>query len=281
MRHIGAILLVLALLGVFILPGLARQAGQASVAKSAFLTTTPGLTGTPALLFPLVFNPPTPTPTPTPTNTPTATKTPTPTNTPLATATRTGVPGATGLTGRLVFVENKTRYYTNVEWIKFWEQIYNPTGGPLPYTLLGVNVWKSGFPDANMGFHTSWTGGPDWVSAGCWGPNGYTDWNTGHRCAPNDGEGWHQDHVGDASNIEITTPGHYYIVFWACQSSYAVCTGGGAANWRQLGSPLHFDADQNPAAHAVEVATQMPQTTCKLITDDPENIYLDCQGGLP
>ncbi len=278
MRHISGILLILALLGVFMLPAMARP-GAPEVAEAYRPNTTwENVTGTPRAALPVFLHMPTLTPTKTPTRTPTPSKT----STTQPTATRTGVPGASGLTGRLVFVEPKTRYYTNIEWIKFWEQIYNPTGGPKPYTLLGVNVWKSGFPDSNLGFHTSWTGGPDWISAGCWGPTGNTDWNTGHRCAPNENEGWHQDHIGEASNIEITTPGHYYMVFWACQSSYAVCTGGGAADWRQLGSPLHFDADQNPAvAHGVSGPTPMPQTQCFLITDEAGSTYLDCKDGAP
>jgi hypothetical protein len=267
MRNLSGILLILALLGVFMLP---MMAGPASALNRPD-TSWEKITGTPRAALPVFLH----NPTLTPTQTPTATRTPTVAP---PTPTRTGVPGATGLTGRLVFVEPKTRYYTNVEWIKFWEQIYNPTGSPQSYTILGVNVYRQSPSFQNLGFHTSWTGGPDWISAGCWGPNGFTNWNNGHRCAPNQNEGWHQDHIGDASNIEITTPGHYYIEFWACLSSYFQCTTQGQSpTWRKLGDNLHFDADQNPTtAHGVVEPTQMPQTTCFLITDDPENVYLKC-----
>lgn len=270
MRNFGGIVLMLALAGVFMLPTLAGPGAAPAAAQQQPAAAWDLITGTPRLALPVFLHNPTLTPTPTPT----ATRTPSPAP---PTPTRTGVPGATGLTGRLVFVEPKTRYYTNIEWIKFWEQIYNPTGSPQPYTLLGVNVWKQGIPNQNLGFHTSWTGSPDWIAAGCWGPNGSTDWSTGHRCAPNQNEGWHQDHIGDASNIEIMTPGRYFIEFWACLSSYATCTGGGTANWRKLGDNLHFDADPAPqTAHNANDPAPMPQTTCFLIANDPDNVYLKC-----
>src|SRR5687768_14895684 len=81
MRHIGAILLVLALLGVFMLPGLARPAAEVPSASSVGIGPFPNTTGTPMAAFPLIFNPPTNTPSPTPTATRTPTWTPTATAT--------------------------------------------------------------------------------------------------------------------------------------------------------------------------------------------------------
>lgn len=296
MRNVAGILLVLALLGVFMLPGLSGASADVRAALQLTATVThtttqrylgpfPNMTGTPRAVMPVVLNLPTltPTQTATPTITPTPTRTSTPTQTIVASPTRTGVPGATGFTGRIFFVEPKTRYYTNIEWIKFWEQIYNPTGHPMSFTILGVNVWKDEqfpFPDTNLGFHTSWTGAPDWILSGCWGPNGYTDWNIGHnyRCAPNENEGFHQDHVGEASNIEITTPGNYWIELWVCTATHDQCLhgGGGPDAWKKLGQNLNFIADPNPLAHGVIQPTQMPQTKCYLNTEDPDNIYLKC-----
>jgi hypothetical protein len=276
MRNISGILLMLALLGVFMLPGLNNTPAEplltATNSATPGLGSLPKVTGTPRAVFPLIRIPNTNTPTNTPTRTPTRT------NTPLATATRTGVPGTTGLQGRVVM--QKARYFAITEWIFFFEQLYNPTGSPKPYTLLGVNVTGPIFPGNNPRFHTSWTGAPDYVLSGCWGPNGSTDWNLGpnYRCAPNQNEGWHEDHIGASSNLEITTPGHYWVEFWACLSSHFQCTTAGQSpTWIKLGD-AQFDADPpTAAALAADDATPMPQTTCALITDDPDNIHLDCK----
>jgi hypothetical protein len=275
MRKVSGILLVLGVMGALLVPGLARSSAANLVAANGtewLEGSWPNATGTPRAALPFILRDPTLTPT----NTPTATKTPTQAP---ATATRTGVPGKTSLEGRLVM--QKGRYFTHREWIWFHIQLYNPTGQPLPYTILGVNVWRDNqfTPDTDLGFHTSWTAGPDYVLSGCWGPNGFTDWNKGanYRCAPNASEGWHTDHIGDASNIEIEVPGTYRVVYWACVSSYNSCRNqGGQPDWRLLGE-ASFIADPGLAsAQDAETATPMPQTTCFLNTEDPNNIYLEC-----
>jgi hypothetical protein len=281
MRNLAGVLLVLALLAVFLLPGISQPAQTRLVEDTAAASfgPFPNQTGTPVAALPVmaVMDTPTPTNTPTATITPTSTRTPTPTNTVVATATRTGVPGATGLDGRVLM--EKQAYYTHIEWIKFFIQIYNPTGQPIAYTLLGINVWRDEIFDTNLGFHTSWTGAPDYVLSGCWGPTGFTDWNRGpnYRCAPTSAEGWHQDHIGDASNLEIEVPGNYRVEFWACLSGYDQCVHNQNPTWRKLGPDAFFVANPAPAgAHAAAINTPMPQTTCFLITDDPENVYLKC-----
>jgi hypothetical protein len=271
MRNVAGILLFLALLSGMLLLALSRLVETPQAAASA-----PRLaigSGTP-MYFPMIYK--VPTLTPTVTRTPTITPSPTKTLTPVpATATRTGVPGATALQGRVVM--QKARFYAVIEWIWFYEQLYNPTGSPKPYTLLGVNVTGPNASWVNPRFHTSWTGSPDYVLSGCWGPNGDTDWNQGfnYRCGLTSNDGWHTDHVGASSNVEINTPGHYWVEFWACISSYFECTTPGQnPTWLKLGD-AQFDADPPPpGAHAV--ATHMPQTKCGLITTDPNNIYLKC-----
>jgi hypothetical protein len=272
---VGGIVVILALLAVFLLPGMT---GQAAAPKQVVEATEwlegdwPNSTGTPRAAFPFFLR----LPTLTPTNTPTVTKTPTPAP---PTATRTGVPGKTNLEGRIVM--QKGRYYTHVEWIWFHIQLYNPTGNTLPYTILGVNVWKCPIRilACDLGFHTSWPAAPDFILPGCWGPTGNTDWNRGpnYRCALNSSEGWHTDHIGDSSNIEIEAAGTYEVVFWACVSSWDSCHGnGGVPDWRQLGQTT-FIADPAPAsAQSAADPTPMPQTKCFMVADEQVGIYLKC-----
>ena len=279
MRKVSGVLLILALMGAFLLPGLARSNAANLVALNGtqwLEGSWPQSTGTPRAALPFILRNPTLTPTKTPTPTLTPTVTRTPTQAP-ATATRTGIACSNGFTGRLVFVEPKTNYYTNIEWIKFWQQIYNPTGCPKSYTFLGVNVHRETVFPQYLGFHTSLTGAPDWISAGCWGPFGNTDWNTGHRCGMTQNDGWHEDHIGASSNIPITIPARYRIEYWVCYSSHSACENG-PGDWRQLGTPLIFQADQNPA-QAQDLPTPVPDDDyplCFLIQDDPNNIYLKC-----
>src|SRR5512144_2897572 len=76
MRNLSGILLILALLAVFLLPGWLRPGAPAAQAPAVEGQNGPLALGTPAAYFPYVMKVPTPTPTITPTPTATPTRVP-------------------------------------------------------------------------------------------------------------------------------------------------------------------------------------------------------------
>jgi hypothetical protein len=265
MRHIGAILLVLALLGVFMLPGLARQAGRTPDANSAEMAAAPNTTGTPALLFPLVFNPPTPTPT----STPTATRTPT--ATPTAT---TGLPLPQPMQGNIRREDpNKPSYATYIEDIWHWFWIRNNNASRVYFGILGVNVQKH--QSSYSFFHTSWDGAqaPNGVleinGGGCYGP-------VGIPCGGSAGSSEQRD------KVIVTEPGTYTLSLHICQSSFSTCTNpSGGGHWSGPLSSVQFVAIHWTPSAPTGDPKPLPEEPCRLITDNPGGTYLSCKDGLP
>jgi hypothetical protein len=246
-----------------------------TVTPSATPTRTPTATATPTLgpkYLPWILRLPTFTPS----------RTPTPTRTATATVTATGVPGATGLTGRIELSENKPTYATFIENVFFYEWLHNPTGNTIRFGILGV---ATNGPQPNYPFRTSWDGagapgGQLEIFAGCHGPAGIP-------CAPNPDAGRHQDHVGDSafedSPFEIEVPGVYTLQYFVCYSSYAACQQPGG-NWQQLGSSLQFTTihwTPTPGGQGAETdgtPSDASGRLCFLITDNPRGLYLQCAG---
>ena len=244
-RRLTASALFLLLVSLFLFVRWASAGVSAAVTPVAFA------------YLPAVYKQPTPTPTVTPN--PTATAIP---------------PSQGGLEGQLSLVDNKPTYATYGEWVKFYELIHNPTSSDIRYGILGVNATGP----VTLPFKTSWDGagapgGTLTINAGCYGPGGGT-------CAPNPDAGRAEDHVGDDwsdhSLWEITQPGRYTITMYVCLSPFSACTSGNG-DWRQIGSPVTFDAIQwTPQAPGMSLFEETRRAGCYLSTTDPSHIYLSC-----
>lgn len=273
-------LLSLLLAAAFLL-ALAAVAGQPGAPVADWVTETP-------VEKPTETYTPTPSQTPTATPTlgtqfahlpevllaPTFTPTLTPTRTPTPTATRTGMPGASGLTGQIVLKLNKPSYATYIENVYFYQLLHNPTGGPIAYSYLGVNVRQ---PDGSyLPFKTSWTGAPDTILPGCYGPNGAP-------CSPGPDGAWNEDHVGDDAEStawEIRQPGGHVIELWVCYSSHAGCGQPGAA-WAKLAEVGFTAVHWTPSAPGIKAEEpDWSDRACFLIVEDPEGPYLRCPPGV-
>lgn len=213
-----------------------------------------------------------------PTFTPTATATPTAT----PTATGTASPCGTGFSGHLELTFPKVSYATYIENVIFSEYVFNPTATTICFGILGMGV--SG--PQTLPFKTSWDGagapgGRLEIWAGCHGP-------AGMPCAGSSAAGRHEDKLGDGpeenSPWEITTPGTYNATLYVCYSPYATCIGGQGAHWAAVSGAVPFTmvhwTPSAPQGDGLVEPTPTPfgGRLCYLITDNPDNIYLKCDG---
>lgn len=239
----------IALLGmVLLLAGALMVTSLAQAARPVLDVGTP----TVAVYLPVVMKQSTPTPTST--ATPTAT----------ATVTQTPPPSGPGdFTGTFTMAENKQSYATNIENIQFYELLQNVRSYPVRFGIMGVQV-----AGPQNFFHTSWDGGGAGgylsINGNCYGPNGMP-------CAPNPDAGRHLD------SVVVNVPGGYALSMYVCYSSFSGCqTAGGV--WQQLGQTQNIVAiDWTPQPGIVGQATPAPTEPCRLITDDPRGIYLQCK----
>jgi hypothetical protein len=119
-----------------------------------------------------------------------------------------------GLTGQLTLCNpEKPSFAATIERICFRETLFNTTGAPVQYGILGVQATNlSGGPNQ---FQTSWRGDNLFVPAGGQGPAG-GNWEDG---------------------IYITQPGTYRLQLAVCFSSVDGCLAG--TGWETITSGVN------------------------------------------
>jgi hypothetical protein len=217
----------------------------------------------------------------TPTATPTATDTPVPTSTGTAPPTEVSYPVSTGhLSGGIAWKDQedghpKDHYYMNIEWIKFYQWIFNTSVSTMErYKILGVNVT---WPDPNRTlFHTSWTTAPDYVAPNCFGPNGNTlNWGIGLRCGADQGSAQSEDQIGGNNDIRVDTPGWYTVQYYVCQSATLdECNHNG--EWHPVGGSIQFRADPPPPSWHLAPLAPFAGDVCRLVMTGAGRGRLEC-----
>jgi len=180
-------------------------------------------------------------PTSTPTNTPTATVTPT--------ATPTGNPSS--VTGFLELSNFESACNTGSK-VCVREVITNTSGSTVYYSFLGVAMDNLTGPDPSDNYHESWTGDLA-IDPFCVGP---TD-----RCGGPWNDTWN-----------ISPAGTYNLSLTVCFSAYAACLQPGG-DWRTLYTISNVGIT---GLNQPDVRTPVFTGTCRLVTDDPRGLYLDC-----